>query len=122
MIAVNQIPQIEAVHQWPDTNRHGSKGWWLIFWVGDAFDYSIPFRAILQEMVARLSVSVDCTLHIPAHYEYEDFVEGKLDWGAHSFDLYYEHSLGFLELKSSDKRALERLLDALSNIIVVSRT
>ena len=120
MIAVNQIPQIEAIHQWPDTNGDGSKCWSLTFWVGNAFDYSIPFRAMLQEIVARLSVFADCILRIPAYSDHEDFVDGTLAWGVDSFGVYYEHSLGFLSLRSFEKRALERLAEALSSAVVVN--
>jgi hypothetical protein len=121
MIAVNQMPQIKAIHQSPDSPRDRSEGWSLTLWVGEAFNFDTPFRSILEEVVARLSVSADCTLSIPAHRDGEDFVEGKIDWGTDTFTVYYEYSLGYLDLSSLDRRALERLSDALSNIIVVNR-
>ena len=113
MIAVNQKPRIESVHD------DGSERWDLTLWVGKAFDFSIPFRAILQEIVVRLSASTTCELHMPAYQDREDFVSGTLDWGSDSFHVYYEYSLGYLSLSSRDKAAFDRLWTRLSRIVAL---
>jgi hypothetical protein len=112
MIAVNQKPRIEA-----EKSGDGSKGWDLTLYVGETFDFSIPFRAILQEIVARLSASAACELRMPAYQDGEDFVEGKLAWGSDSFDVYYEYSLGYLSLSSGDRATVDRLWTHLSPIV-----
>jgi hypothetical protein len=111
MIAVIQKPQIESVHD------DGSERWDLTLCVGKAFDFSIPFRAILQEIVVRLAASTTCELHMPAYQDREDFVSGTLDWGSDSYGVYYEYSLAYLDLSSRDKAAIDRLWACLSSIV-----
>jgi len=96
------------------------KGWDLTLQVGMAFDFTRPFRDILQEIMVRLCASAPCGLSMPAYHDREDFVEGTLDWGSDSFHVHYEYSLGFLSLWSSDKAALDRLSAGLAGIVAVS--
>jgi hypothetical protein len=119
MIAVNLMPRVEAIQQWPETSGDGSKEWDLVLWVGEPFDFSTPFRAILQEIVARLSASAACELRMPAYQDREDFVSGALDWGSDRFHVYYEYSLGYLSLSSHDKAAVDRLWACLSGIVAL---
>lgn len=102
-----------------ERSRDGSEGWDLTLYVGEAFDSSIPFRAILQEIVARLSESATCELRMPPYQHHEDFVAGSLDWGSDRFHVYYEYSLGYLSLSSCDKIALDRLWSRLSSIVAL---
>jgi len=120
MILVNQRPQVEARQQWILTDSAGSEEWDLVLCVGEPFDFSIPFRAILQEIAAQLSKSAACNLSLPAYQVREDFVEGRIDWGSDSFDIYYEHSLGHLSLSSRDKAAVARLWGDLSSIVAIA--
>jgi len=114
MIAVSQQPRIMA-----ETHGGGFTGWDLTLYVGEAFDFGIPFRNILQEIMTRLCASAPCGLCLPAYRDREDFVEGTLDWGSDSFHVYYEYSLGYLSLSSRDRGALDRLWTHLASIVAV---
>jgi hypothetical protein len=117
MIAVNLMPRVEAIHQLTETSGAGPKEWALVLYVGEPFDFSTPFRAILQEIVACLSMSADCDLRMPAYQDGEDFVEDQLAWGSDTFDIYYEYPLGYLSLSSCDGDAVDRLWGDLSDIV-----
>jgi hypothetical protein len=82
-------------------------GWKIMFWLGDAFDYSIPFREALSEIVGVLQQSQPVTLDLPPHAPDEDFVEGVLTFGTAMVNVYYEYSLGYLSLMSDDRGVLE---------------
>ena len=96
--------------------------WELILWIGDPFDFTIPFRSALREIQATLSRSAACVLNIPPHNDGEDFVEGQLTWGTDLFKIYFEHSLAYLSLRSSSAAAGDRLSGALSPIMVATTT
>jgi hypothetical protein len=91
----------------------------LTLWVGELFDFSTPFRAIPREIVDRLSISADCDPRMPPCEDDGDFIEGKINWGGHILNVYYEYSLGFLCLSSLDKTALDRLSAELSNVLTI---
>jgi hypothetical protein len=92
----------------------------LTFWMGDAFDYTTPFREALQQIADRLSASAPCILSLPPREDPEDFIQGTLEWDGLRFGVYFEHSLGYLSLMS-DSVSLKRLLWEISGIVTVER-
>jgi hypothetical protein len=99
MIPVNWAPEIK-----PDQTGQ----WSLTLFTGDMFDYSIPFRDHLDRIVARLGP--EAALRLPPWEEYEDFVEGILVWQGRDIQVYFEHSLAYLDLSSHDRTTVEDLL------------
>jgi len=71
----------------PDEKHHG---WEIILWLGEPFDYSIPFRATLDRIVEILGGPDSADVALPAYDENEDFVEGTLRIGARHLGIYYE--------------------------------
>jgi hypothetical protein len=94
-------------------------GWQLILWVGDAFDYTTPFRALLGDIVEALGQDRQNDLQLPPYEIGEDFVEGTLRFGSAVLRIYYEHSLGYLALMSDSEAALR---DAADRIQRTART
>src|SRR5690242_16433512 len=120
MILVSQRPEVEARQQWHLTDSVESEEWDLVLYVGEPADPGIPFRAILQEIVAQLSKTASCNLRLPPQQDREDLVEGKIRWGNDSFEVYYEHSLGNLCLSSRDRPAIDRLWRDISSIVAIA--
>ena len=100
MIPINWCPRIES-------SQEGA--WSLTLFTGDAFDYSIPFRTYLDQVLARLGEGA--TLRLPPRQEEEDFIEGTLAWQGHAIHVYFEHSLAYLDFSSADRAAIEDLFD-----------
>jgi hypothetical protein len=100
MIEVRSLPAIE---------RDPKDGWELTFWMGNAFDYSTPFRAALAEIAEVLNRERPSSLRLPGYEEWEDFVEGILQFGNSKIRVYYEHSLSYLTLFSSSEDVLREV-------------
>ena len=75
-------------------------GWDLVLWAGEPFDYSTPFREMLAGIAGILNLDVPASIELPTYEEYEDFVEGTLQFGDETIRIYYEHSLSYLVLMS----------------------
>lgn len=71
-------------------------GWEIILWMGEAFDFSTPFRTALEQIAKTLPGQV--TMELPRQSEGEDFIEGSPKFGSRSVAIYFEHSLGYLSL------------------------
>jgi hypothetical protein len=99
MIPVNWAPEIKL-------DQTGQ--WSLTLFTGDTFDYSIPFRDYLDRIVARLGP--EAALRLPPREEYEDFIEGSLDWDGEHIRVYFEHSLAYLDFSSPERSVTEDLL------------
>jgi hypothetical protein len=110
MILVNSLPTVE-----PDRQH----GWRLIFWMGDPFDYATPFRPALAEIVDVLGRQSPSSVRLPDYEAGEDFVEGSLEFGGRTLRIYYEHSLGFLELTSSNADMLREVASRLGSCLKV---
>ena len=111
MITLCSRPVIE-----PDP--HGR--WHLVLWAGDAFDFTIPFRAMLADIVVLLNEKASAVMELPAYQEGEDFVEGTLRFGNETFRTYYEHSLAYLELISDKEEALQDVATCIHRHILVA--
>ncbi|MDC7684704.1 hypothetical protein PQU92_15570 [Asticcacaulis sp. BYS171W] len=94
-------------------------GWEILIHAGHAFDYTIPFRAILAEITEALGQDVATDLDLPPYYADEDFVEGVLRFQSTPLEIYYEYSLGFLSLMNSDADLLHDVLQRLKPHIKV---
>ena len=78
-------------------------GWELTFYVSGGWDYSTPFRAMLAEIAVALGQDPNSDLELPVYEEYEDFIEGTLQFGLVPLGIYFEHSLSFLALRSENE-------------------
>jgi hypothetical protein len=86
-------------------------GWQLMFYVGDAFDYTTPFRGLLSDIAEALGQDPQNDLELPPYEVWEDFVEGTLRFGSTSFRIYYEHSLSYLVLTTDSQDTLQIVAD-----------
>jgi hypothetical protein len=98
---------IAILHSPPELVPDPQHGWQMTFWLGDAFDYSTPFRAIVREIVAILEQTAPVVIDLPLYHPDEDFVEGSLIFGDTSLRVYYEYSLGYLSITSASHAALK---------------
>ena len=111
MIKIRSEPVIE-----PDLKG----GWHLIFWIGNTFAYTTPFRSILADMAGALSQLAPSSIQLPAHEEREDFVEGTLQFGDETLRIYYEHSLSYLTLTSDSEDTLRDVAVRLQTCVTVA--
>jgi hypothetical protein len=111
MIEVRSLPAIE---------RDPKDGWELTLWMGNAFDYTTPFRAALAEIAEVLNREHPSTLRLPDYEQGEDFVEGILQFGNSKIGVYYEHSLSYLTLFSSSEDVLREIAARLRSIFKVA--
>ncbi|MCC8967104.1 hypothetical protein H8A95_33440 [Bradyrhizobium sp. Pear76] len=88
-------------------------GWQLVFWTGNAFDYTTSFRALLDDITQALGQEAQHDLQLPPYEVGEDFVEGTLRFGSSSLRIYYEHSLSYLALMCDSARVLQDVADRL---------
>lgn len=79
----------------------------MTFWLGDAFDYSINFRAAIFEMATILEQTAPVVLDLPPCHPDEDFVEGSLMFRGAPLRVYYEFALGYLSVMSDSRAALD---------------
>lgn len=110
MLSVHSLPRIELDPQ---------HGWQVVYWLGEAFDYDIPFRAALAEMVEVLEMEAPVRVELPPRSSDEDFVEGSLVFGEFRLKTYFEYSLGYLALMSGDRDALEMVTEKLLPMVSV---
>jgi hypothetical protein len=92
-------------------------GWQLILLVGDTFDYTTPFRAMLGDIAEALGRDRQNDLQLPPHEKGEDFVEGTLRFGNASLRVYYEHSLSFLALMCDSEDTLRDVADRIERSV-----
>jgi hypothetical protein len=111
MIEVRCKPAIE-----PDARG----GWDLLLWAGEPFDYSTPFRKMLASVADVLGQEAPTSIELPAHQDYEDFVEGTLQFGDETIRTYYERSLSYLVLVSDSADTLRRIANRLAPVIQIA--
>jgi hypothetical protein len=111
MIKVRSQPVIE-----PDPKG----GWQLIFWMGEAFDYTTAFRSALSDMTEVLSREVPSSIQLPDCEDHEDFVEGMLHFGGEVLRVYYEHSLSYLSLSTNSVDTLRDVAARLRSSVNVA--
>jgi hypothetical protein len=111
MIEVRCRPTIE-----PDARG----GWNLVLWAGEPFDYSTPFRKMLASIADALGQEAFACIKLPAYEDYEDFVEGTLQFGDETIRIYYEHSLSYLVLTSDSADTLRRIADRLAPLVQIT--
>ena len=98
-----------TVHTTPAVTAEPLRGWHLTFWLGEAFDFGISFRAALAEIASILGEAKPTNIALPNFVDGEDFVEGQLSFGNATIGIYYEYSLGYLSLNSSDRAPLDQI-------------
>jgi hypothetical protein len=92
----------------------------LVLWAGEPFDYSTPFREMLAAIAEILSQEAPTSIELPAYEDYEDFVEGRLQFGDETIRTYYEHSLSYLVLMSDSADTLRRVADRFAPLIQIA--
>ena len=105
MISLLSEPQLEI-------DGHRST---LVLWACEAFDDEYSFRDLLTGITAVLEATRPVVLTLPPEQPREDFVEGGMRWGGTVYDVYFERSLGYLELSSVSESDLRELLGKLKN-------
>lgn len=108
------------VHSRPVIEPHRKRGWELVLWTGDAFDYSTPFRDILTDIATVLNTDAPTSVELPGYDASEDDVEGVLRFGDEQVGIYYEHSLSYLSLMSSSAHTLYKIADRLQPLVALA--
>ena len=88
----------------------------LILWLCDMFDPHYSFRTALSQIERELSARGPASHTLPPEEPEEDFVFGAFRWGGREFSLYYERSLGYMQLSSSSAPDVHALHAALSAV------
>jgi hypothetical protein len=109
-----------TVHSRPAIEPHQKRGWELVLWTGDAFDYSTPFRGILADITEALNRDAPTSIELPSYEAFEDFIEGELRFGDESVGIYYEHSLSYLALMSDSPNTLRKIADRLQPLVALA--
>ena len=99
-----------------EVDPHG--GGQLVLWTGKAFDFSTPFRRALTEIVETLGPESTRTLQIPPAEDREDFVEGSFRFNDGTVEVYWEHSLSYMSLKTGDLDALHEIVRRIRHVTV----
>lgn len=108
------------VHSRPCIEPHRKRGWELVLWTGNAFDHSTPFREMLADIAAVLAREAPTSIELPGYQASEDDVEGVLRFGSEQIGIYYEHSLSYLSLMSSNANTLQRIADQLQPLVALA--
>jgi hypothetical protein len=74
--------------------------------MGEAFNYTTPFRKALNDMAEALSRGNASSIELPGYEADEDFVEGTLEFGGEVLRVYYEHALSYLSLSTDSYEIL----------------
>jgi hypothetical protein len=104
-----QFETMLTVHTIPAVKAEPLRGWHLTFWLGEAFDYQIPFRAALAEIASILGQTKPTNIALPNFVAGEDFVEGELSFGNATIGIYCEYSLGYLSLNDKNRAPLDQI-------------
>jgi hypothetical protein len=99
-----------------EPDRQG--GWQLLLWVGEAFDFTTPFRSMLADIAGALGQDCETDLVLPDYEEGEDFIEGTLMFRAVRLRVYYEYSLGYLAVMSDSEAVIRDVADRLGTSIL----
>ena len=67
-----------------------------------------------------LSQDAPTSIELPAYEDYEDFVEGTLQFGDETLRRYYEHSLSYLVLMSDSANTLRKIADRLASLTQIA--
>ena len=89
------------------------RGTTLTLWVCEPFDESYSFRNLLNGLTAVLERTRPVALTLPPEAPREDFIEGEMRWGPTVYSVYYERSLGFLDLTARSESDSRQLLATL---------
>ena len=100
---------VAVLHTMPVVEPEPQHGWQLTFWLGEASDFSIPFRANVEEIATLLGEQPTKVIELPPYSSDEDFVEGTLRFGSEVVGIYYEYSLGYLSLNHEAHRSISLL-------------
>jgi hypothetical protein len=107
------IDVIAVLHTPPKVEADPQYGWQITFWLGDAFEYSIPFRAAIVGIISILDQTAPAILDLPTYHPNDDFVKRSLMFGRSSLKVYFEYSLGYLAIMSASRAVLEDVVSRL---------
>ena len=100
MPAYVKIDPVEATLEFGNT---GSAGWGFSAW-SNRSDDAAPHRELLERVAA---ADPEITLDLPQARHNEDFVEGHLKWGFREVRIYFETTLSYLSLWSSERQSVD---------------
>lgn len=105
--------------RYPQRVGYNAEGACLVLWLCEPFDSQFSFRVPIAEIQRVLAAAAPTSVVLPPEEPEEDFVKGRLLWGARDFELYFERSLGYLQLSSSseDIEALRKALKSGSSFL-----
>jgi hypothetical protein len=118
--SVIYAPVMIRVHSRPVIEPHRKRGWELVLWTGDAFDYSTPFRDMLSDIATVLNKDAPTSVELPGYDASEDDVEGVLQFGDEQVGIYYEHSLSYLSLMSESANTLHMIAARLQPLVALA--
>ena len=75
---------------------------------------------MLASIADALGQEAFACIKLPAYEDYEDFVEGTLQFGDETIRIYYEHSLSYLVLTSDSADTLRRIADRLAPLVQIT--
>jgi hypothetical protein len=75
---------------------------------------------MLADMAVALSQFAPSSIRLPAYEEYEDFIEGTLQFRDETLRIYYEHSLSYLALGSESEDTLRDVAVRLQSCVTVA--
>lgn len=117
MVALD-IRAMFLIHEAPVVELRPDDGWELTFWLGEPFDFSIPFRTLLDEIACLLGQPASC-LVFPPYESDEDFVQGALRFGDQEIRVYYEYSLAYLSLSHGTRAPLDEIAAKIRAVLIL---
>lgn len=75
---------------------------------------------MLADIAAVLAKEAPTSIELPVYVASEDDVEGVLRYGDEKIGIYYEHSLSYLSLMSSNASVLQRIADRLQPLVALA--
>ncbi|WP_298260948.1 hypothetical protein [Bradyrhizobium sp.] len=75
---------------------------------------------MLTDIAAVLAKEAPTSIELPGYLASEDDVEGLLRFGDEKIGIYYEHSLSYLSLMSSNASVLQRIADRLQPLVALA--
>ena len=112
MITVQTLPRVES-------NEHSR--WGLVIWIGQAFDYDAPLRAVVQQ-VADLFHDTGASVELPLWEVGEDFIVGRVVAGSHHFDVYLEYALSYIAFSAAEEAPMREVEQRLCSLTCLSMT
>jgi hypothetical protein len=95
----------------PEIEPSPDGGFRVTFFLGEPTNNTTPYREFLGRFVEALATAGEqAQVDLPPYAEDEDFISGSLTWNRESYAVYFEHSVGYLEIRASSRESLGKLV------------